>query len=525
MNNFRNKPGKKYVIKYEDRRRKRTRIKYIKIAVSLTAVILFAIIGWWVWRSVEDGRGESREALSDIILTNSEARESESQKADIGSVMESSDEDLQGRIEGNGSERPEGAVREESAGGGEDWDAGTPDVRENREGVKKAGEDGENVKKAGANGESIKKAGANGEGVKEAGKDKGKQTKRKEEQTNEKEKRRGDVKVKGIYVTGPMAGNAAFQDILKLVDETELNTMVIDVKNDEGRISWKMDLESAQALGACTPYIGDMEEFMKTLKEHEVYTIARISCFKDPCLAAGRPELALTKADGKAVTDANGMAWVNPYREEVWEYLTEVAEAAVEIGFDEVQFDYVRFPIGSDADAAEYGVDMQVYPKQQAISGFLEYAVDRLHEKDIVVTADVFGTIIGSETDVERVGQDYAELGELIDVLSPMVYPSHYGNHVFGLEVPDAHPYETVLAALDGSKEELAGIPEEERAAVRPWLQAFTATWVKGHISYEGKQIRQQIQAVYDAGYEEWILWNAVNRYSADGLLAEGAKQ
>ncbi len=332
-------------------------------------------------------------------------------------------------------------------------------------------------------------------------------------------RRTGDIKVKGIYVTGPMAGNEAFQELLELVDGTELNTMVIDVKNDEGKISWQMDLESARSLGACTPYIGDIGSFMRTLEEHGIYTIARIVCFKDPCLAAGKPELALKKADGTPVTDGGGMAWVNPYREEVWEYLTEVAEASVEAGFDEIQFDYVRFPIGEDAEAAEYGVDMGETEKQQAIGGFLEYAVNRLHGKGVVVTADVFGTIIGSETDVEQVGQDYAVLGETIDVLSPMVYPSHYGNGVFGLDVPDAHPYETVLAALSGSKEELEGIPEDKRAAVRPWLQAFTATWVNGHISYGGEQVRQQIQAVYDAGYEEWILWNAVNRYPEDGLL------
>lgn len=335
------------------------------------------------------------------------------------------------------------------------------------------------------------------------------------------DRRIGDVKVKGIYVTGPMAGNEAFGELLELVDATELNTMVIDVKNDEGKISWQMDLESAREIGACTPYIGDIGSFMRTLEEHGIYTIARIVCFKDPCLAGARPELALKKADGTPVMDGGGMAWVNPYREEVWEYLAEVAEASVEAGFDEIQFDYVRFPIGEDADAAEYGVDMQETEKQQAISGFLEYAVNRLHGKGIVVTADVFGTIIGSETDVEQVGQDYAKLGEIIDVLSPMVYPSHYGNGVFGLDIPDAHPYETVLAALNGSKGELEGIAEEKRAAVRPWLQAFTATWVNGHISYGGEQVRQQIQAVYDAGYEEWILWNAVNRYPADGLLPE----
>ena len=137
------------------------------------------------------------------------------------------------------------------------------------------------------------------------------------------------------------------------------------------------------------------------------------------------------------------------------------------------------------------------------------------------MTADVFGTIIGSETDVKRVGQDYVEIGAAIDAVCPMVYTSHYGNGVFGLAVPDAHPYETVLAAMQDSVEQLSVVPEESRAVVRPWLQAFTANWVKGYITYGGEQIRQQIQAVYDAGYEEWILWNASNRYSADGLLKE----
>lgn len=327
--------------------------------------------------------------------------------------------------------------------------------------------------------------------------------------------------VKGIYVTGPMAGSASFDKLLKLLDETELNTIVLDVKNDAGEITWKMNMESAQELGACVAYIRDMESFMALLKEHEIYTIARIVCFKDPYLAAGRPELALKKPNGQPVTDANGLAWVNPYEEGVWEYLTDIAKAADDMGFDEIQFDYVRFPIGSDADAADYGVDMQTNTKQQAITGFLEYAMDELSDRDILVTADVFGTIIGSDTDVQRTGQDYVKLAETIDVLCPMVYPSHYGNHVFGLKVPDAQPYATVLAALTDSKEELSGIPREQQAIVRPWLQAFTASWVDGYISYGGEEIRQQIQAVYDAGYEEWILWNAANRYTADGLSEE----
>ena len=343
------------------------------------------------------------------------------------------------------------------------------------------------------------------------------------------ELRQDRTKVKGIYVTGPKAGSAGMADLIGLVDETELNAMVIDVKNDEGNVTFRLAneeitenipvLDQISEMQAGVRYIRDIQALMQELKDHNIYTIARIVCFKDPILAAARPELALTKPDGKPVTDANGLARVNPYRQEVWEYLTELAEMAADLGFDEIQYDYVRFPVGSDANAADYGVDMDAYPKRQAIQDFLAYAGDRLHEKGCVVTADVFGTIIGSETDVQTVGQDYAALGQTVDAISPMVYPSHYANGVFGLKVPDANPYETVLAAMQGSVEELQEISEAERAVVRPWLQAFTATWVPGHISYNGTQIREQIQAVYDAGYEEWILWNATNRYSAEGLL------
>lgn len=328
--------------------------------------------------------------------------------------------------------------------------------------------------------------------------------------------------VRGIYVTGPMAGSASFDNLLTLVDETELNAMVIDVKNDQGEITFKMNLKEAQEMGACVGYIQDMPSFMATLKEHGIYTIARIPCFKDPVLASGIPELALTKPDGTPVTDANGLAWVNPYKRGVWEYLVKVAKEAGKLGFNEIQFDYVRFPIGADADAADYGTDVNEYTREQAICGFLAYAAEELHKEQLIVSADVFGTIIGSKTDVETVGQDYGAIASIVDVVSPMVYPSHYADGVFGLKVPDAQPYQAVLSAMQDSVEELEGVPEETRAAVRPWLQAFTAVWVDGHIPYEGEQIREQIQAVYDAGYTEWLLWNASNRYAQDGLLPAG---
>lgn len=182
------------------------------------------------------------------------------------------------------------------------------------------------------------------------------------------------TKVKGIYVTGPKAGSTGMEDLIGLVDETELNAMVIDVKNDEGNVTFRLTneeitqnipvLDQISEMQAGVRYIRDIQALMQELKDHNIYTIARIVCFKDPILAAARPELALTKPDGKPVTDANGLAWVNPYRQEVWEYLTELAEMAADLGFDEIQYDYVRFPVGSDANMADYGVDMDAYPKR-----------------------------------------------------------------------------------------------------------------------------------------------------------------
>ncbi len=321
------------------------------------------------------------------------------------------------------------------------------------------------------------------------------------------------TKVYGVYLTGPVAGSERLSEILDLIDNSELNAVVLDIKNDEGNITFKMESGTPADIDACVGYIRDMEALMKTFDEHNIYTIARIACFKDPVLASKRPELALVSTDGRAVTDGEGLAWVNPCSEDVWEYLIEIAEICADLGFDEIQYDYVRFPVGDTAENADYGTELTAADKHIYIEGFLKKASERLHEKNTPVTADVFGTVIGNPVDVEMVGQDYRALAECVDVLCPMVYPSHYGNNVFGLPVPDAAPYDTVYAALTDSADELSDIPEEDRAVIRPWLQAFTATWISGHISYGPEEIYEQIRAVEDAGYDEWILWNAKNNY------------
>ena len=311
-------------------------------------------------------------------------------------------------------------------------------------------------------------------------------------------------KVHGIYVTAQMAGTDAMADLEQLVNDTDLNTMVIDVKNDDGNITYAMDCDLVNEYDSTDILVADMPSLIQELHDQDIYVIGRIVCFKDPVLAEAQPELALTEDSGEAV------GWVNPTRQEVWEYLVDIAIAASETGFDEIQFDYVRFPIGKSVD---YGVDMEEHSKDYYLNQFFDYAADRLHSQDIIFGADLFGTVIGSPADMAATGQDYATLATKADNLCPMIYPSHYANGNFGLDVPDAHPYECISGALDLSVQELASIPAQDCAIIRPWLQCFSASWVEGHITYNSAAIAQEIQAVYDAGYDEWILWNAVNNY------------
>lgn len=323
--------------------------------------------------------------------------------------------------------------------------------------------------------------------------------------------------VRGIYISGPVAGDPYMETLLALIDESELNAAVIDVKNDAGHVTYRPETGTAVELDACIRYIRDLPGLVAELKAHGIYTIARIAAFKDPVLAQARPELSLRYSDGSSVSESGGEAWVNPYEPEVWTYLEEIALGAAEAGFDEVQFDYVRFPTAKSMDRVDYGPSAEGSSKTEAVAGFLEQITGTLHDQGVRVSADVFGTVITSQTDSDLIGQDYARLAEIVDCICPMVYPSHYAAGSFGIDIPDQEPYATVYAALLRSNAALSG--RTEPAAVRAWLQDFTATWVSGHREYGAEELRAQIQAVYDAGYTDWLLWNARNQYTADGLL------
>lgn len=342
-----------------------------------------------------------------------------------------------------------------------------------------------------------------------------------EEPAEAESPRREPVKVKGIYVSGPVAGIARMDELIELVDETELNAMVIDIKNDEGKVTYDMQSKQVLEIEAGVGYIPDIEELVKKCKEKEIYLIARIVAFRDPLLAEKRPEWAVHTKDGGIFRDKSGLAWVNPYERGVWDYLVEIASEAAAAGFDEIQFDYIRFSTDVKTEEVDYGPEDASIGKIGIITEFTEYVYEKLRPLGVYVAADVFGTVIENETDQQIVGQDYVKMAEHLDYICPMIYPSHYRNGSYGIAVPDADPYRTINGACLASVQELGALPEESRAQVRAWLQSFTASWVPGHISYGPGQIRAQIKGAYDAGYDEWILWNAAVKYQRDSLLTE----
>jgi hypothetical protein len=341
--------------------------------------------------------------------------------------------------------------------------------------------------------------------------------------------KKAPVKVKGIYISGYMAGSEGFQAILDKIEGTEINAVVIDVKNDDGRITFGMDgAPTVKEIGAEKKYIPDMPAMMAQLKAKGIYTIARVVAFRDPYLAEQKPEWSLKNKDGSLHRDNKGLAWVNPYRTEVWDYLVEVSEAASRAGFDEVQFDYIRFATDSSMKQVVFDEEeTEGRSKTDIITEFIQYAYDKLSAQNIAVSADVFGTIIGSNVDAQAVGQVYSDMANHLDYICPMIYPSHYGDGNFGIDHPDTQPYDTIRAALKLSVSDLKKTRGEgvSQAVVRPWLQDFTASYLDHYIPYGKKEVRDQIQAVYDAGYDEWILWSASNRYTWDALLSEEASK
>ena len=269
------------------------------------------------------------------------------------------------------------------------------------------------------------------------------------------QERREPVKVKGIYVSGPIAGNARMDELIELVDTTELNAMVIDIKNDDGRVTYKMDSDTlVSQIGASINYVSDMKELVQRCKEKNIYLIARVVAFKDPYLAQQRPELAVRKKNGDIFYDKSGLAWVNPYNREVWDYLVEIGTQAAEAGFDEVQFDYIRFSTDLKTDKMDFGPAAEEQSKTDVITEFTQYAYDKLSPEGVYVSADVYGTIIeakqAGEPVTHLVDWFYQAGGSIIDVDNNVTVNSPENANAFNFMLKMMYEDESVMPGSIG---------------------------------------------------------------------------
>lgn len=314
------------------------------------------------------------------------------------------------------------------------------------------------------------------------------------------------LEARGLYVTMRTAGNPQFfLPLIGFLDDSRLDALVIDVKDNAGYLP-------------CAPPEGvpgrhhnytHFKALIRLLRENGYYLIARIVAFQDPYLANLEPQRAIRYPGGALWRDRGGMVWLNPYDLENWEYIKNICLWAKDMGFHEIQLDYVRFPdnLPKAAGGAIMPDERGLGSRTACIKAFLKYIDEALKEGDnpVLLSADVFGFTTLAEDDM-GIGQKFEEICDVVDFVSPMVYPSHYYNSgIYGFEVPEAHPYEVVKRALADALRRSEG----RRARIRPWLQDFSL-----NIQYGPAEVEAQIKASYEQGINTWLLWNPGNRYT-----------
>ena len=317
---------------------------------------------------------------------------------------------------------------------------------------------------------------------------------------------------KAVYLNPTTDDGYDLDRLLGLIERTELNALVIDVK-EEG-VYVDTDVALFRDAGTVVPYY-DVAAVLDALRANDVYAIARLVAFKDTPLAEARPDLAvLDAATGGPWRDMNGVAWVNPFNEEVRAGLIDLAVELAGRGFDEIQFDYVRFPTDGDLEAMDFGREVTEAVRVETITGFLGEARENIAAVGATTGADVFGfTLL---LDDIGIGQNVAEIAEVVDYVCPMVYPSHFPNGSIAVDGhPNDFPYETIEISLGASEERVAGA----RGKLRPWLQDFS---LPGMSDYGAAEVRAQIDAAEANGAAGWMIWNAVSVYHEDAFAPAG---
>ena len=297
------------------------------------------------------------------------------------------------------------------------------------------------------------------------------------------------------------------RQLIEIADRTEVNALVLDMKDEFG-LNYETRNAAFARYAGTAGIVHNLRALLDTLKAHHIVAIARIVVFKDSVAARVNPAWTIRKADGGIWRDHKGLTWVNPYHRELWDYNIGVADELAALGFPEVQFDYIRFP------EPYKSLPPQVFPgsnngaKPQTIAAFLAAAHARLSRRNVRTTADIFGLVTTIAGPLE-VAQQWELLAPVTDVLLPMVYPSHYPRGAFGVARPNAEPYQIVHASIKRARERNIKLGITGRTAVRPWLQAFSL----GKPYYTANEVKEQMRAVYDAGYEGWILWSPGSKY------------
>jgi hypothetical protein len=317
--------------------------------------------------------------------------------------------------------------------------------------------------------------------------------------------------VKALYVNAWAFGSPRLWSLVRLVDSTDINALVIDVKDDTGCLLYRSEVATARAIGAgACARTKDIRSRLDTLHDHGIYAIARIVVAKDPLLAQGKPNWSVRSREGGLWRDRIGSAWVDAYNDSVWVYAGELAREAINLGFAEVQFDYVRFPdeprsrMASAIFAARRGGESQ----RESVRRHIRLLTDFVRPLGARVTFDVFGLTASVTVGDLGIGQVWEDFADVADVVLPMVYPSHYTRGAFGFRSPNANPYAVVRLALIDA---LARSRYPNAAEIRPYLQAFTLG--RRLPRYTPTEIREQIRAAQDLGIDSWVLWNPRSVY------------
>jgi hypothetical protein len=314
--------------------------------------------------------------------------------------------------------------------------------------------------------------------------------------------------VRALYVNRFAAQSPRrMKQLIQMADETEINALVLDMKDEFGLNYKPSNPEWAKNAGT-SGVVRNLPALLDTLRAHKILPIARLVVFKDSVAARLNPDHTIRKQDGSVWRDKKGLAWVNPYDRKIWEYNIGVAEELAKMGFGEIQFDYIRFPEPYASLPPQVFPDTKGETKPDALASFLKEANGRLDKLGVRSTADIFGlvTTVGGPLEV---GQWWEKLAPHTDVLLPMVYPSHYPSGSFGIKSPNADPYKVLKIALTRARERNAKIGVTTPEHVRPYLQAFTL----GKPHYGPEQLEAQKQATYDSGFDGWVLWSPGSKY------------